>query len=257
MKLHTRTWGAGDKVAVLVHGMFGESRQYWEVGPALADRGFRAIAVDLPGHGHSPPLLQGGLPAHADALADCVPGRPALLLGHSFGAMVAAAALPTIRPNRAIYVDVPFEQGDLARPARDPAALAFYYENAKRTRTRTWLEQTRPSWKPTDCDVEAEAARLFDVETALALEASRPTYAEDVPDTDVPSLLIHADPSDYVSPARVQELRDLGFATRGVPGAGHSVWYGHFSVFMAAIDEWLAAARGPARERQGFDEPGR
>jgi pimeloyl-ACP methyl ester carboxylesterase len=46
--LHTREWGAGDRVAVLLHGTMADSRAWWRVGPALALRGYRAIGVDLP-----------------------------------------------------------------------------------------------------------------------------------------------------------------------------------------------------------------
>ena len=41
-------------VAVLVHGVMGWHRTWWRVGPALAERGWRVIAVDQRGHGHSP-----------------------------------------------------------------------------------------------------------------------------------------------------------------------------------------------------------
>lgn len=52
--LHTREWGSGDRTALLVHGMFGSSESWTRVGEALAARGFRAVAIDLPGHGQSP-----------------------------------------------------------------------------------------------------------------------------------------------------------------------------------------------------------
>jgi pimeloyl-ACP methyl ester carboxylesterase len=89
--------------------MMGESRQFWEVGPKLAERGFRAVAVDLPGHGLSAPCTSGGLEAFAVAVTDSVPAEPSLAVGHSLGAMVLAQALPILRPERAVYVDVPFE----------------------------------------------------------------------------------------------------------------------------------------------------
>ncbi|MFG1909722.1 hypothetical protein [Kribbella sp. NPDC048928] len=51
------------------------------------------------------------------------------------------------------------------------------------------------------------------------------------------ALLIHADPSRYVSRARARELEDLGFAVRSVAGAGHCVWYGHLEEFLEALDD--------------------
>ncbi len=41
-------------VAVLVHGVTGWHRTWWRVGPALAERGWRVVAVDQRGHGRSP-----------------------------------------------------------------------------------------------------------------------------------------------------------------------------------------------------------
>ncbi|WP_410792093.1 alpha/beta fold hydrolase [Kribbella sp. C-35] len=55
----------------------------------------------------------------------------------------------------------------------------------------------------------------------------------------VPSLVVRADPSRYVSPERARELEEMGFWVRSVPGAGHSVWYGHLDEFMEVLDEWL------------------
>ena len=220
--------------------MMGESRQFWEVGPALADRGFRAIAVDLPGHGLSGPCLSGGLSSFAEALVESVPAEPALALGQSLGAMVVATALPRLRPGRAVYVDVPFQPFDQDAEPQDPAALTDTFEESKTGRTAARLAVTRPWWKPRDREVEEEAARLFDVPTAVALELATDGAAVATPSTEVPSLLIHADPSAFVSVERAEELRNLGFAVRGVAGAGHSVWYGFFDEFMRTLDAWLA-----------------
>lgn len=217
-----------------------ESRQFWEVGPALADRGFRAIAVDLPGHGHSEPHLAGGLAEYGDFLAQSVPARPDLALGHSMGAMVVAEALPRLQPRRAVYVDVPFQPSTSSEQRKDdPLALAAAFEEAKARRTASGLAQTRPWWKPRDREVEVVAARLFDVPTAVALELATDHASLAPPALTIPSLLIHAEPSDFVPDERIAQLRQLGFATRAVPGAGHSVWYGFFDPFMSALDDWL------------------
>jgi pimeloyl-ACP methyl ester carboxylesterase len=70
--LATRAWGGGaDRsrpLAVLVHGVTSSSRTWWRVGPALAERGYRVLAVDLRGHGASPRPVA-GLDA-ADLAAD-------------------------------------------------------------------------------------------------------------------------------------------------------------------------------------------
>jgi pimeloyl-ACP methyl ester carboxylesterase len=61
--LATRAWEDGADpsrpLAVLIHGVTSSSRTWWRVGPALAHRGFRVVAVDLRGHGASPRPVAG------------------------------------------------------------------------------------------------------------------------------------------------------------------------------------------------------
>lgn len=58
--LATHTWAPATaaesttRTAVLVHGVTGWYRTWWRVGPALAERGWRVVAVDQRGHGRSP-----------------------------------------------------------------------------------------------------------------------------------------------------------------------------------------------------------
>ena len=239
MRLHTRQWGEGDRVAVLVHGMMGDSRQFHDVGPALAARGFRAVAVDLPGHGHSGTRSSGWVAGFAKDLVESVPGKPTMALGHSMGATVLAAAFTSLQPERAVYVDVSFQRSE--DEGQDSATLTATLEDARSKRTVEELARSKPSWTPADREVEEAAARLFDVPTAVAMCLAADAEPVTVPSTAVPSLLIHADPSAFVSGERVSELRALGFDVRGVPGAGHSVWYGFVDEFMELLDDWLAS----------------
>lgn len=87
------------RVAVLLHGV-GGSRESWGdalsgTGRAIADGGVCAVAVDLPGYGHSPTLARydmAGLAQQVLALIEHVQQRGAeriALVGHSMGGMVA------------------------------------------------------------------------------------------------------------------------------------------------------------------------
>ncbi|HET9292413.1 MAG TPA: alpha/beta fold hydrolase, partial [Actinomycetes bacterium] len=77
-------------LAVLVHGVTSSSRTWWRVGPALAGRGFRVVAVDLRGHGASPRTVAGlALADLAADVAETVQGPVELLVGHSLGALVS------------------------------------------------------------------------------------------------------------------------------------------------------------------------
>jgi pimeloyl-ACP methyl ester carboxylesterase len=232
------TWGSGDRVALLVHGMLGAASQYHEVGPALAARGYRAVAVDLPGHGSAPRAPAATMEVFVDALLSVLEAPPALAIGHSLGAIVLSHAVPRLRPGRVVYVDVPLDHASADAPP-SVAELRERFTSSRDARTLDRLLATRSDWSAADCRVEAEAAARFDIETAVALERSYVGQAAEGP--AVPSLVVRADPSRYVSPERARELEELGFWVRSVPGAGHSVWYGHLDEFMAVLDEWLRA----------------
>jgi pimeloyl-ACP methyl ester carboxylesterase len=97
-------YGEGDISVALLHGV-GGGRRIWADGisgtaSALAAAGYRVLAFDLPGYGDSPLPPQLSTAAMAQAVIDSLRGlhaRPAVLLGHSMGGMVAqeiAAADP-------------------------------------------------------------------------------------------------------------------------------------------------------------------
>jgi pimeloyl-ACP methyl ester carboxylesterase len=244
MQLSRLDWGAGDRFAVLVHGMLGSAHQFHQLGPALARRGYRALAVDLPGHRRSPAALDATLDLYAESVADTIrtdtgptsatSPRVDLAIGHSLGAVVLAAALPLLRPARAVYVDVPFSP---AGTDVGPDELLARFSTAKAERTVERLRVSKPEWSEEDRRIEAEAARQFDPATAVALQVAynrNPPLGP--PSTSTPSLLVRAEPSRFVSPERADELQRLGFRVRSIAGAGHCVWYSHVDAFVAMVD---------------------
>ncbi len=103
-QVHFTTLGAGDPV-VLLHWAPANARQYEHVMPELAARGFRAIAVDVPGYGRS----------HKDAVGwscEQMAAEIALALG-AFG--VSRAALVGGHLSAAIVAEM-----SIAEPARWP-----------------------------------------------------------------------------------------------------------------------------------------
>jgi pimeloyl-ACP methyl ester carboxylesterase/CRP-like cAMP-binding protein len=78
------------QVALLIHGW---SSSWYAMSPllGLVSQRFRAISVDLPGYGKSPPLPERAtIPAYADLMADFVEqvtDGPVVLVGHSMGGM--------------------------------------------------------------------------------------------------------------------------------------------------------------------------
>jgi pimeloyl-ACP methyl ester carboxylesterase len=79
---------------VLVHGVMALAETWWRIGPALAARGWRVAAIDLPGHGDGA-RLDGALDLEAlvDGVAARLDGPVDLLVGHSLGAIVALGLL--------------------------------------------------------------------------------------------------------------------------------------------------------------------
>ena len=75
--------------ALLVHGLWSSPRTWWRVASLLRARGWDVEAAVLPGHGGRP---IGATPSVASLAEDVVarhPGGPRLVVGHSFGAVVA------------------------------------------------------------------------------------------------------------------------------------------------------------------------
>lgn len=90
-RLRAYASGTGPPV-VLLHGLGGAAANWVEIAPTLT-RSHRVVALDLPGHGASPPLTgAAGLTDFVDAVGGAVDElgmAPALVAGHSFGGQVA------------------------------------------------------------------------------------------------------------------------------------------------------------------------
>jgi pimeloyl-ACP methyl ester carboxylesterase len=152
--LRWRSWGAGDRRALLLHGTTSSSATWWKVGPALAEAGWRVKAPDLPAHGASP---RAGRPLTPDVAARWLvrelADRPIdLVVGHSFGASVALSLLEQGPEIRSMVLDeLPGPRSvdwtaeaesvlaGVAAARRDPAAV--------HEQTRT----LQPRWSDRDC----------------------------------------------------------------------------------------------------------
>ncbi len=108
------TYGDGDRVVILIHGLLMNRRMYEGLGPALAERGNRVICADLLGHGRSDrpeDLRLYSMPLFARQLAaliDHLELDSAVVGGTSLGANVALE-LATRNPERAraLFIEMP------------------------------------------------------------------------------------------------------------------------------------------------------
>jgi pimeloyl-ACP methyl ester carboxylesterase len=97
--LSYRAWGpVGRPCVLLVHGVAAHARWWDHIGPALAEAvpgGLRVVAVDLAGHGESGSHPRYSIQGWGDdvlAVGATCGTRPAIVVGHSLGGMVALAA---------------------------------------------------------------------------------------------------------------------------------------------------------------------
>ena len=112
MKLHTTSYGERGERIAFCHGLFGQGKNWTNIGKQLAASGYRVTLVDLPNHGQSEWTSTFSYVQMADALIqaldDIDPDEPWTLLGHSMGGktvMLAALRHPQ-RLKRLVVVDM-------------------------------------------------------------------------------------------------------------------------------------------------------
>ena len=118
------SYGEGERVLVLIHGLLMNRRMFERLGPALAERGNRVICVDLLGHGRSDrpeDLRLYSMPLFARqvvALLDDLELDSAVVGGTSLGANVALE-LATRDPERVsgLFIEMPVLDNALAAVA--------------------------------------------------------------------------------------------------------------------------------------------
>lgn len=230
MKLHVQEWGTGDRVAVLIHGITGDSSGWHRFGPDLARRGYRVLAPNLRGHGRSPRGAYSPQSWTEDVL-ESVPARPELALGHSLGGLVLALAAERLRPARAVYEDPAW----VVPPGQAEVAAGGF--TAQKGWGRDEVVAAYPRWPAEDLDVKLASLELWDPATADALRNGGWDHTPERP--VVPSLLQLADPSELVPPDRADRLRRAGFEVRVVAGAGHSIHRDDYEGFVRSLEDWL------------------
>src|SRR3954462_5600582 len=86
------TLGGGATTVLMLHGIGGGPLAFAPQVETLASSGYRAVAWDMPGYGHSAPIEPytfKGLAQSCIQLIESLKCRQVILLGHSMGGMVA------------------------------------------------------------------------------------------------------------------------------------------------------------------------
>ena len=242
--------GAAAPVAVLVHGITGWWRTWWRVGPALAARGWRVIAIDQRGHGDSPPIR--GV-ATAGTLADdigltlerrgVVPVD--LLVGHSLGAAVCMELVHR-RPGiaRKLVIEDPPGQ-DRMDDVEFQAGLereVLAARSAPESEVRRELA-ANPAWLEEDARQDVEGKAACDIEGILASlrGGTGVRVVELVPEIRIPTLYLLADEKRSVIGSRRAALRAALPATARLVEmeSGHTLHRDCFDAYLSSLLRWL------------------
>lgn len=256
--LATHEWNppepdASAPVAVLVHGVTGWGRTWWRVGPALAERGWRVIAVDQRGHGRSPRVtgvatiddladdLEAAIERHAAPPVD-------LLVGHSLGAVVSMR-LALRRPEiaRRVVLEDP--------PSIDRAADEEFFTSI-RNGVRAAIETPEaevsrelaenPRWQEGDARQNVEGRAMADAEGIVtSLRRPRPfAVMEAAADLRVPTLFLLADDERSVllgeARERLRTTLAAGCRIREFD-SGHTIHRDRLEEYLEALLEWAQA----------------
>jgi non-heme chloroperoxidase len=279
IRLAADTFGDPDAPAVLMLHGGGQTRHAWHATATnLADAGWRAITVDLRGHGESthprpPAYALEDFVADVRALIAAIADAP-IVIGASLGGIAGLLAItesPAAAAAGLVLVDVAHrfqprggsrivsfmeERPDGFASLSDAAdAVATYLPHRARRDDTTGLRHNlrcndgRWSWH-WDPEILTLARQMIRDQTHLFERLTKATTR-----LRQPCLLVRGAESDVLTASMAHEFTELAASATlaEVPGAGHMVAGDNNDAFTAAIRAWLntfAARTSPRATRQ-------
>lgn len=262
-----RWTGDGRGTAVLLHGMMSLAGTWWQIGPALAERGWDVTALDLAAHGGN--RLDG--PLTVDALVDSVTtqvqGPVDLLVGHSLGA-VTAISTAARRPGfaRAVVLEDPPGGGGLSsEQLANGVELDADIARLDRDRLVRRSRADHPTWAPEDVEQDVRGIEEADA-TAVAAGIRSGLRGWDIPAlvaaVDAPVLVLVAPDTRGHDPERPGSALsgDARAAVRAallpdrfveLPG-GHCLHRDLPQEWLAAVDSFTSTALPARRGSAGW-----
>jgi pimeloyl-ACP methyl ester carboxylesterase len=233
-----QTGDPAGQAVLLVPGYTGSKEDFGPILDPLADAGLHPIAIDLPGQLDSPgpPDRADYAPARLSAVLQAVAAgfeRPALLLGHSFGGLVARAAVldaPALFESLVLLCSGPAAIGgrrkatmDELDPVLEEAGLPAVYAAMQ----ASW--QAEPGWLAPPPELAAFLEHRFLTSSPVMLRGmadairSEPDRVAELAAIDMPMLVAHGVDDDAWPPAVQREMANrLGAQYAVIPRAAHS-----------------------------------
>jgi pimeloyl-ACP methyl ester carboxylesterase len=244
---------------LLVPGYTGSKEDFGPILDPLADAGFFATAIDLPGQLDSPGPAEPREYA-PDRLADAVRavaaklGERTLLLGHSFGGLVARAAViaePERFASLVLLCSGPSQIGGGRRATMDeldPVLAAAGIPAVYAAMQAGWLDD--PHYVAPPPDVQEFLERRFLAGSPAMLQGmadairSEPDRVDELRATGMPILVTHGVDDDAWPPVVQQEMAErLGARYEVIPAAAHSPAVENPDALLAVlVDFWSQPA---------------
>lgn len=243
--LRAEAEGPSAATALLLPGYTGSKEDFVPLLDGIAEAGFDVIAIDLPGQHHSPgpdderAYLPDALGAVVAGLVTQLTreGRRMLLLGHSYGGLVARGALLAGAPIAGLTLmasgpgELPPGPRRAALDLGEPLLRAEGQASAYRVREQ--ISASDPGWARLPEDLKqffrarfegSSAAGLLGMATALRSEPDRVAeLAMALDRAEVPRLVVTGEHDDAWSVPEQREMAlRLGAQFALVPGAAHS-----------------------------------
>ncbi|HEU4947837.1 MAG TPA: alpha/beta fold hydrolase [Kribbella sp.] len=254
MKLATTSYGQNGSPVVVLHGLFGSSRNWMTAARRLSAE-HRVIAANLRNHGTSPHTVSMSYAEMAGDVYETITDLglgPVALVGHSMGgkaAMLTALRHPEV-VDRLVVVDV--------APVAYPPSFTVYAQ-AMRTADLSAVERRADVEKQLVDAVPEPGTRAFLLQNLIlddqgarwrpnlpVIEASLPAisgWPDDATGSyDGPTLFVYGGKSDHVRPehreAILRHFPRAEFAE--IPEAGHWVHAERLDDFLATVTPFLA-----------------
>jgi pimeloyl-ACP methyl ester carboxylesterase len=211
--------GSGDPLVVFVHGVLDRGRSFAHVGEALAPD-CRTVLYDRRGYGASAGAddVPVGVDRHIADLVDVLDGRPAVVVGHSFGgvtAMGAAVCAPEL-----VQVLVLYETSIAWAPGWDDGVMkgVLASDDPEDAALRMMLGASYD-----DIGDDRRARRRGDARVFLTEERSVRTGTApfDVADIRAPIVYGRSDPAVMPMVVEYLERKVPRIEVVTMPGAGH------------------------------------